>query len=137
MLGSTLTLLAGITFLAAVRLSANPGALGLVVFIGLSLVAAGCAMHLSALVRRLDVRSPWRLVLQVVAWIGLAAGTAWIVERAPGDELVAALMTVPALVGALGLLAHRTDRWPSIVFFVLSIGLTGLLAPVWLDRNAG
>lgn len=135
MLGSTLTLFAGITCLAGVRLSGNPAALGLVVFIGLTLVAAGCAMHLSVLLGRVGLPNPWRPALQAVAWIALAAGAAWVVERAPGDELVIALMTVPSLVGAAGLLAYRTDRWPSIAFFVLSVGLTALLAPVWLAPN--
>lgn len=135
MLGSTLTLFAGITCLAAVRLSPNPAALGLVVVMGLTLVAGACAIHLSALVGGLVSHGPLRLVLQAGAWIGMAVGTAWIVERAPGDELVVALMTVPPLVGASGLAAYRTDRWASIGFLVLSLGLVLLILPVWWGRN--
>jgi hypothetical protein len=135
LIGSNLALATGVMFLAAARLSDNAGGRGAIVFVGLVSVAIACALHLSVLTSRVRLPAAARGLLVTACWIFAAAGTVWIIERAPGPELVIALVTVPPLVGLAGLLAHRTDRWPALAFLGLSLLLSALLAPVWMARS--
>lgn len=136
MLGSTMALAMGFFLLAAVRLSGNPRGPGFAVFIATLFVALGCAMHLGAMFDRLITPSPWRVVLKLVAWILIGAGTAWVIERAPGDELLVALLIVPGAIGIAAVLVARRDRWSAVPFLGLAVLLVVLLGPVWLGRQA-
>lgn len=135
-MSSTLVLSMGGILLVSVRLSGNASALGLVVLVALVLVAIGCGLHLTALIGTLPVRRPFRVLAGALGWLVLASGSAWVVERAPGGELVSWLILVPIVIGALGLRAPRPDRWAAIAFMGVAVGLAALLLPVWIERQA-
>ena len=134
---STHALAIGLVFLAVARLSGNPSAYGLVVFVGIVFVAMGCAMHLDAVLDRLleSAAEPWRVSAKVVAWLTVSAGTAWLIGRAPGEEVLLGLMLAPPAVGVAGLVVARGDRWPAIAFLEGAGILTALVASVWLARQ--
>lgn len=136
MIASTALLAMGALFLVTVRLSGNPSAYGLAVLVALVLVAIGCGLHLSALVGTLPVRRPFRVLAGALGWLVLAIGSAWVVERAPGGELVSWLILVPIVIGTLGLRAPRPGRWAAIAFMGVAVGLAALLLPVWIERQA-
>ena len=137
--GSTLALAMGLVLLAAARLSGNPTAYGLVVFVGFVFVAVACAMHLGAVLDRLlgSAAWPWRVSAKVVAWLLVSGGTAWLIGRAPREEVLLALAVAPAAVGVARLAVVPDDRWPAIAFLTVAGCLTALVASVWLSRQAG
>lgn len=136
MLGSSLALAMGLVFLAAVRLSGHPQAFGLVVFVGVLFVALACALHLGAMLDQLRAATgPRRLVLKVAAWLAIGAGTAWLIERAPGDEVLVALLVVPGAVAVAGVVVARSERWAAGAFLALAVLLAALLGPIWLERQ--
>ncbi len=138
MLQSTLALAMGLLFLVVARLSGNPSAYGLVVFVGFVFVAIGCAMHLDAVLDRLFgsvAEQPWRVPAKVVAWLAVGAGTAWLIGRTPGEEVLLALVLAPPAVGVAGLVVARDNRWPAIAFLGVAGMLIVLIASVWLARQ--
>lgn len=137
MLLSTLALAMGLVFLAAARLSGNPSAYGLVVFVGFVFVAVGCAMHLDAVLDRLlgSVAAPWRVSAKMVAWLAVGAGTAWLIGRTPSEEVLLALVLAPPAVGVAGLVVARDNRWPAMAFLGVAGMLMALVASVWLARQ--
>ncbi len=127
-----------IALLVPVRMSDTPESMGLLVVIATLLVAAGCAMHLAALIGVMPVSRALRGVLVVGAWGAMFAGAAWAMSRAPGSELVVAMMTVPPLIGLAGCV------WPpegrpvhGVPFLVLATALALLVLPAWLERLNG
>jgi hypothetical protein len=138
-IGSALALAMGIVFLAAVRFSGDPQAHGLAVFVGILLVAVGCAMHLHAVLDRLldTAATLWRAGATLLGWLAVGAGTAWLLGRAPGDEVLIALMFAPGTLGVTGRLVARDARWPALVFLALAGVLVALLGPIWWDRQPG
>jgi hypothetical protein len=134
-LGSTLALAMGLVLLAAARLSGNPTAYGLVVFVGLVIVAISCAMHLSAVIDRLpgSAALPWRLSAKVVGWLLVSGGTAWLIGRAPRDDVLVALLLVPATLGIAGVAVAPDNRWPAVAYLAVAGLLMALVVWVWLD----
>jgi putative effector of murein hydrolase LrgA (UPF0299 family) len=134
-LGSTLALAMGLVLLAAARLSGNPTAYGLVVFVGLLIVALSCAMHLAAVIDRLPGPAAWqwRLSTKVVVWLLVSAGTAWLIGRAPRDDVLVALLLVPSTVGIAGVAVARDNRWPAVAYLTVAGFLMALVVWVWLD----
>jgi putative effector of murein hydrolase LrgA (UPF0299 family) len=134
-LGSTLALAMGLVLLAAARLSGNPTANGLVVLVGLLIVATSCAMHLGAVIDRLfgSAALPWRLSTKVVAWLLISGGTAWLIGRAPRLDVLLALLLVPSTVGIAGVAVARDNRWPAVAYLVVAGFLMALVVWVWLD----
>lgn len=133
-LGSTMALALGLIFLAAARLSGRPTAYGFVVFVGVLLVALSCAMHLGAVLDRLDRTAPaLRAGAKLAVWVVVGAGTAWLIGRTPGEEVLIGLMIVPAAVGIAGVAVARDERWPAITYLVIAGLLAALIAWVWLD----
>jgi hypothetical protein len=129
----------GLVFLAAARLSGNPTAYGLVVFVGILFVAASCAMHLGAVLDRLlgSAAVPWRVMAKVAVWLLVSGGTAWLIGRAPREEVLLALFLGPPAVGIAGLIVARDDRWPAVAFLSVAGALMALITWVWLARQAG
>ena len=127
----------GLVFLAVARLSGNPSAYGLVVFVGFVFVAMGCAMHVDALLDRLlgSAAAPWRVSAKLIAWLVVSAGTAWLIGRTPSAEVLLALVLAPLAVGVAGLVVARDNRWPAIAFLAVAGMLTALVASVWLARQ--
>jgi hypothetical protein len=127
----------GLVFLAVARLSGNPSAFGLVVFVGIVFVAIGCAMQLDAVVARLleSAAEPWRTSARVVAWLVVSAGTGWLIGRAPGEEVLLGLVLAPFAVGVAALVVARDNRWPAIAFLAVAGMLMALVASVWLARQ--
>lgn len=129
----------GVVFLAAARLSGNPTGYGLVVFMGILFVAISCAMHLGAVLDHLfgSAAMPRRVSAKVVVWLLVSGGTAWLIGRAPREELLVALLVAPPAVGIAGLLVARDDRWPAIAFLTVAGLLMALVISVWLARQSG
>jgi len=138
-LGSTLALAMGLVFLAAARLSGNPTAYGLVVFVGILFVAIACAMHLGAVLDRLigSATVPWRASAKAVVWLLVSGGTAWLIGRTPRDDVLVALLVVPPAVGIAGLLVARDDRWQAVAFLTVAGLLMALVISVWVPRLLG
>ncbi|MGH2417222.1 MAG: hypothetical protein ACRDFY_02715 [Candidatus Limnocylindria bacterium] len=137
-MASTLALAMGLVFLAAARISGNPTAYGLVVFVGILFVAIACAMHVSA---ALDGRfrsgpAAWRLVAKVGIWLLVGGGTAWLIGRAPGEEVLIGLLAAPLAVGIAGLLVAHDNRWPAVAFLAVAGLLAALIASVLVARHA-
>ena len=137
MLHSTIALAMGLLFLVIARLSGNPSAYGLVVFVGYVFVAIGCAMHLDAVLDRLfgSAAEPWRVSAKVVAWLAVGAGTTWLIGRTPSEEVLLALVLAPPAVGVAGLVVARDNRWPAMAFLGVAGMLIVLIASVWLARQ--
>ena len=136
MLQSTLALAMGLLFLVAARLSGNPSAYGLVVFVGFLFVAIGCALHLGAVLDRLfGSAAGWRVSAKVAAWLAIGAGTAWLIGRTPSEEVLLALVLAPPAVGVAGLVVARDNRWPAIAFLVVAGMLIALVVWVWFARQ--
>lgn len=134
MLGSTLALAMGLTFLAAARLSGNPTAYGLVVLLGILLVAVSCAMHVSVVLDRVLVSAALRRrIAKLAVWLIVAGGTAWLIGRTPSEEVLVALMVVPALIGVAGLAVGGNNRLPAVTYLAVAALLTALAVWVWLD----
>ncbi len=135
MIVASLALAFGIVLLIPVRMAETPQALGLVVVIATVLIAAGCALQLSEVIGGASLAAPWRGMLIVAAWLATFGGAVWAISRAPGDELLIALMTAPVAVGTVGAtLVTPERRWGSFAFLGLAIGLTLLLLPALLER---
>jgi len=134
-LGSTLALAMGLLLLAAARLSGNPTAYGLVVFVGLLIVALSCALHLGAVIDRIPGPAAWplRLSAKVVVWLLVSGGTAWLIGRAPRDDVLVALLLVPSTVGIAGVAVARDNRWPAVAYLAVAGLLMALVVWVWLD----
>lgn len=138
MLGSSLALAMGIVFLAAVRASGQPQAFGVAVFVGIVLVAVACAMHVGAIVDRLDpIAPPFRVAARWIAWVVVAGGTAWLIGRAPGDEVLLGLLIAPTALGIAGMVVAHDDPWPAVAFLALAGLLIVVVGPVWLERQGG
>jgi hypothetical protein len=137
MLGSALVLSLGLAILAAVRVSGAAVSYGFAVFIGILVVAAACAIHLGAISDRVLTRASGvpRFAVRVVAWLAVGAGTAWVIGRAPGDEVVFSLLTVPTGLGIAGLAVARRDPWPALPFLVVAGLFVALLGPLWVARH--
>ena len=138
-MGSTLGLAMGLVFLAAARLSGNPTAYGLVVFVGILFVAIACAMHLGAVLDRLfgSAAVPWRISAKAVVWLLISGGTAWLIGRTPRDDVLVALLVVPPAVGIAGLLVARDNRWQAVAFLTVAGLLMALIVSVWVSRQFG
>jgi hypothetical protein len=136
-LGSALILALGWAILAAVRLSGSPVSYGFAVFAGILIVAAACAMHLGAISDELLRSRPGavRIGVRLAGWIVVGAGTAWVIGRAPGDEVLFSLLTVPSALGLAGLAARRRDPWPSLPFLAIAGLMVLALGPVWIARH--
>ena len=135
MLASTLALAMGLVFLAAAHFSGNPTAFGLVVFVGIVFVAMSCAMQLGVVLDRLlgSVAMQWRLATKVVIWLVVSGGTAWLIGRAPSEEVLFALLVVPLGAGIAGQSVARDDKGPAIAFLAVAGLLSALVIWVWLD----
>lgn len=138
-LGSTLALAMGLVFLAAARLSGNPSALGLVVFVGILFVSISCAMHVGAVLDRLlgSGASAARVTAKVVTWLLVSGGTAWLIGRAPREELLLAIGLAPSAAGIAGLVVARDNRWPAVAYLTVAGALLALVVWVWLARHLG
>ena len=129
----------GLVFLVAARLSGNPTAYGLVVFVGFLFVAISCAMHLGAVLDRQfgPAAAPWRVSAKVVVWLLVGGGTAWLIGRAPSEEVLVALLLAPPAVGIAGFLVARDGRWPAVAYLTVAGLLSALVVSVWLARQSG
>ena len=134
MIGATLVLALGVTFLAVFRLSGSPlGADGLV-WTGVWLVAIGCAMQLGAILDQVPLATIWLVILKTATWTLTLAATAWAVYLAPGSELLSGLLIGPPFVGTLGMVASRRDRPAALAFLALALGLSALFMLAALER---
>jgi hypothetical protein len=134
MIGATLALALGATFLAVFRLSGSPvGADGLV-WIGVWLVAIGCAMQLGAILDQVPLATIWRVFLKTATWAVTLAATAWAIYLAPGSELLIGLLIVPPSVGIVGTVAGKRERPAALAFLALALGLSALFMPAALER---
>lgn len=125
----------GLVLLATARLSGNPSAYGLVVLVGFVFVAVACAMHLGTVVDRLLDSPAWRISAKVVVWLVVSGGTAWLIGRAPREEVLVALAVGPAAVGVAGVVVARDDRWPAIAFLAVAGLLMTLVVAIWVARQ--
>jgi hypothetical protein len=132
MIGSTLTLGLGATFIAAFRVLENPRGAGVLVFLGAWFVAIGCALHLSAILDRVALAIGWRIFLKLAAWGFSLGATGWAIARTPGDELLIGLLTMPVLVALAGVVLGGRDRWSALGFAAVALALSALLAPAAL-----
>ena len=137
MLGSALVLALGVVILVAVRLSGSAVEYGFAVFVGILLVAAGCAMHIGAITDELlrTRHGVLRFAVRLAAWIGVGLGTAWVIGRAPGDEVLFSVLTVPSALALGGLAVRRRSPWPALPFLVLTIAMVSVLGQVWIARH--
>ena len=137
MLGSALMLALGVAVLVPVRLSGHAVSFGFAVFIGIWLVAAACAMHLGAITDTLlrSRQGAVRFGVRLAGWIGIGAGTAWVIGRAPGDEVLFSLLTVPSALGVAGLVVARRSPWPALPFLFLTAVMVGVLGQIWVERH--
>jgi hypothetical protein len=134
MIGATLALALGATFLAVFRLSGSPvGADGLV-WIGVWLVAIGCAMQLGAILDQVRLATIWLVILKTATWAVTLAATAWAIYLAPGSELLSGLLIVPPVVGIGGLVAGTRHRSAALAFLAFALGLSALFIPAALER---
>ena len=133
MIGSTLALALGATFIAVFRVSENPLGAGVLVFLGAWFVAIGCALHLSAILDRVALAIGWRISLKLAAWALTLGATAWAIARTPGDELLIGLLTVPVLVALAGIVLAGRDRWSALGFAAVALALSALIAPAALE----
>ena len=134
MIGAALALATGVTVLAVYRLSGSPAGAGVLVFIVAWVVAIGCAMQLSAVLDRLPVGGAWRFLLKATAWAVVVMLTGWVMLRAPGPELLTGLLTVPALIGIVAVMAGGPDRRIAVVFLAVALALSALLVPAAMER---
>ena len=125
----------GLVLLATARLSGNPSAYGLVVFAGFVFVALACAMHLGTVVDRLFGSAAWRIPAKVAVWLLVSGGTAWLIGRAPREEVLVALALGPAAVGVAGVVVVRDGRWPALAFLAVAALLTSLVVAIWVARQ--
>jgi hypothetical protein len=125
----------GLVLLATARLSGNPSAYGLVVFVGFVFVALACAMHLGAVVDRLLESAAGRISVKVVVWLLIGGGTAWLIGRTPREEVLLALAVAPVAVGVAGVVVARDDRWPALGFLAIAGLLTALVVAIWVARQ--
>ena len=134
-MASTLALAMGLVFLAAAHFSGNPTAFGLVVFVGIVFVAISCAMHLGVVIDHLlgPAAMPWRLPSKMLIWLLVGGGTAWLIGRAPSEEVLLALLLAPLTAGIAGLSVARDDKWQAIAFLAAAGLLSALVIWVWLD----
>ena len=132
MIGSTLALALGATFIAAFRVLENPRGAGVLVFLGAWFVAIGCALHLGAILDRVSLASRWRISLKLAAWALTLGATAWAIARTPGDELLVGLLTVPVLVAFAGIVLAGRDRWSALGFAAVALALSAVIAPAAL-----
>jgi hypothetical protein len=132
---STLSLAMGLVLLATARLSGNPSAYGLVVFVGFVFVAVACAMHLGTVVDRLFGSTAWRISAKGVVWLLIGGGTAWLIGRAPREEVLFALALAPVAVGAAGVAVARDDRWRALAFVAVAGLHTTLVVAIWAARQ--
>lgn len=139
MLGSSLALATGLMLLATAGLSGNPGSHGLVILVGIVFVAVACAMHLGAILDGVAGSStaPWCLPAKLVVWLLLGGGTASLIARAPGEEVLLAIGLAPTAVGITGVVVGRANRWPAVTFLTLAVLVMALVGVVWLARHAG
>lgn len=135
MLLSTLMLAMGVLLLWTARLSGNPSAYGIVVLGGIVLVAIGCAMHLAAATDAVVGHAALRAIAHVAVWLGIGAGTVWLVGRAPRDDVLLGLLLVPSFAGVAGLIVTRRSAWPAAVFMVGVALLILVVGPVWVARH--
>jgi hypothetical protein len=134
MIGATLALTLGATFIVVFRLSGSPTGAGVLVFLGACLVAIGCAMQLGAILDRVVVAGGWRWLLKTAAWALVVAATGGAILRAPGPELLTGVLIVPPIVGVVGVLACGDERGKALGFLAVALGLSALLIPVALGR---
>ena len=132
MIGSTLALAVGATFIAVFRASGNPLGAGVLAFLGACFVAIGCAMHLSAILDRVALASGWRIFLKLAAWALTLGATAWAIARAPGPELTIGLLFAPPLIAICGIVLAGRDRWSALGFAAVALALSALLVPAAL-----
>jgi hypothetical protein len=132
MIGSTLALAVGATFIAVFRMSGNPLGAGVLAFLGAWFVAIGCALHVSAILDRVALTSGWRISLKLAAWALILGATAWAIARTPGGELTIGLLTAPVLVALAGVVLAGRDRWPALGFAAVALALSALLVPAAL-----
>ena len=129
----------GLVFLAAARLSGNPSGYGLVVLVGILLVATSCAMHLGTAVDRLleSAAAAARVSAKVVIWLLVSGGTAWLIGRAPSEELLLTIGLAPSAAGIVGLIVARENRLPAVAYLTVAGALLALVGWVWLARHYG
>ena len=135
MIGATLALALGATLFAVYRFSGSPaaGAHGLV-WISVWLVAIGCGMQLAAIVDRSPLATTWAIILKAATWAVMLAAAAWAIYLAPGGILLIGLLTVPPLVGIVGVVAGRRDRLAALSFLVVAFGEAAVHIPAALER---
>ena len=136
MVGSTLALAMGLVLLVAARVSGDPTAYGLVVFVGYLFVALAVALHLGAVLDRLigPAAVLRRVSAKVVAWLLVAGGTVWLIGRTPSEEVLVALLLAPPAAGVAGLMVARDNRAPAVAFLAVAGLLMALVVSVWLAR---
>jgi hypothetical protein len=134
MIGATLALAFGATLLAVFRLSGSPVGVDGLVWIGVWLVAIGCGMQLGAIVDRVALAAIRALLVKAATWAVIVAATAWAVYLAPGGILFIGLLTVPPVVGILGVVAGGRDRPAALAFLAVALGESAVHIPAALER---
>lgn len=136
MFGSTFALAMGVMLLAVARFSDDPGALDIVVVLGIVFIAMACALHTAAMVDELAfLPGPVRALGTVVAWAAFAIATVWLLSIvAPDPGVLLALLMTPAALGAIKLLISPANRGWAMAFLVEAVALIALLGPLFLRR---
>lgn len=91
-------------------------------------------MQLGAVIDRVVVPSALRILLMIAAWAVMVIATGWAILRAPGPELLTGLLTVPPIIGVIGVTADRRDRRSALGFLIAALGVVALLIPAVLER---
>lgn len=134
MIAATFALAFGAILLSAYRLSGSPAGAGVVVFLGAWIVALGCASQVGAILDRVARDSGWRFLAKLAAWAVVLGVTGWAMLRAPGPELLTGLLIMPVVVGLVGTLVARQDRWGAVAFLIVALALSAMLVPAAIER---
>ena len=135
MIGATLALALGATLLAVFRLSGSSaaGAHGLV-WISVWLIALGCGMQVGAIIDRSGGTAIWTVIGKTATWAAVLAATVWGIYLAADGVLLIALLTVPPVIGMVGVVVGKGDRSAALAFLAVALGESALHIPAALGR---
>ena len=88
----------------------------------------------AAIVDQTPLTAIWAVILKTATWAVILAAAGWAIYLAPGGILLIGLLTVPPLVGVVGVVVGNRDRLAALAFLAVAIGESAVHIPAALER---